>query len=211
MDFPIQITDLGLIPKEDLLLKVLPQYGVNLDDLGIPLPRSRGMVQQYRWHFAIDRTLDVVSSYFNDEKSVNILADIGAPTLKQFELLNGCDLEVGAEGLYWIKKKLTLAKGKFIITNTGLHNDILRLGYIRLEDLRRNWSLLGMLNMSGFGFSIFQFSQAADGKTKGSYYIAQQLPGHIWGKPLIKLLRKKLNNPSFVDTFTALKRTIESS
>lgn len=211
MDSQIRISNPGLISIEKLLYEVLPHYDVNINDLGIPLPRNRSLVQQYRWHFFIDQRLDVVASHFNNEKAVEILFDIGKPALKQFELQKGQFLKVGAQGLYWIKKTFTLAKGKFVITNNSLNSDIFRLGYIRLEDLRKNWWLLGMLDRSGFGFSIFEFSQTADDKTKGSYYIAQQLPIHIWSKPLTGLLRKKLNNPSFIEAFTVLKRTIENS
>lgn len=211
MNSQIRISDPGLISIGELIYKVLPKYDVDLNELGIPFPSNRGVVQQYCWHFIIDRTLDVVASYFNNERAIDVLVDIGKPTLKQFELQKDSRLAVGAQGLYWIKKKFTLAKGQFVITNNSLNSDVLRLGYVRLEDLRKNWALLGMLDRSGFGFSVFEFSQASDEKTQGSYYIAQQLPGHMWSKPLTGLLRKKLKNPSFSQAFTALKQTIESS
>jgi len=210
MDSQIRISDPGLISIGELVHEVLPKYDVDLNGLGIPFPRNRGVVQQYCWHFVIDRTLDVVASYFNKERAIDILVNIGKPALKQFQLQKGFNLTVGARGLYWIKKKFTLAKGQFVITNNSLNSDVLRLGYVRLEDLRKNWALLGMLDRSGFGFSVFEFSQTSDEKTQGSYYIAQQLPGHMWSKPLTGLLRKKLNNPSFSEAFTALKRTIEN-
>ena len=206
----IAIDNPGLVSKESLLQYILPKYQVNVNRLGIRSPRCKGAVQQYRWWFTLDKPLNAVVEYFSEEKIMTIFTEIGKPSLKQFELQKDEKLDVGAKGLYRIKKPFTIARGEFVITHKGLENRVLRIGYIRLENLRKNWRFLGMMDMSYFGFSIFEFDQIEDGKTKGSYYIAQQLPGHKWGMFMAEVLKKKLGNHSFYMAFVKLKKQIES-
>lgn len=206
----MKIDNLGCVSRKKLLGDILPGYNVDLRGLGVEPPRCSGVVQQYKWSFVIDRPLDGVAGYFREDRVIRVLKEAGKPSLKQFELNNGYRLEPGARGTYWIKKPLTIARGEFVITHAGMDQGTLRVGYVRVEDLRCNWALAGMLDKSGFGFSVFEFAETPDGNTLGSYYLAQQLPGHLWGWPLAQVLKRKLNNPAFYSTFTALKHRVEA-
>lgn len=211
MKFNMKIDNLGCVDRGELLWTILPKYSVDLKGLGIKDPFSIGKVQQYKWSFEINRPLEDVAAYFNEERAIGILREAGKPSLKQFEMKAGSRVEPGARGLYWIKKPITVGKGEFMITHAGMYDGAYRVGYIRIEDFGINWSFVGMLDKSGFGFSIFEFTKIDEGKTLGSYYLAQQLPGHLWGQPMVPLLKKKLNNPAFYTTFMKLKETIENS
>lgn len=211
MAFQMKIDNLGCVERDVLFKNILPKYKVDLKGLGIASPQSKGKVQQYKWSFEINRSLQDVAAYFNEERVIGILREAGKPSLKQFEMKSGRRVEPGARGLYWIKKPLTVGKGEFMITHAGMYDDAYRVGYIRLEDFGINWAFIGMLDKSGFGFSVFEFTKISEGKTLGSYYLAQQLPGHTWGQPMVPILKRKLNNPAFYTTFMKLKETIENS
>jgi hypothetical protein len=105
---------------------------------------------------------------------------------------------------------MTIARGEFMITDKKDDDNTLRFGYIRLEDQRINPQLIGMMNLSPFGFSIFEFNAVNEAQTDGSYKIAQQLPGHPWGRLMAKILKRELKNASFHKTFKALIRQIET-
>ncbi len=62
-----------------------------------------------------------------------------------------------------------------------------------------------------FGFSIFEFNKTEDGKTLATYYMAQQVPGHAWGKGIAAFAKRRLNSPSFVRGFMHLKGNIENN